>query len=406
MLATLIPFFDKDMKVCAYSLFSQKANLLLNPALQSSAVNDGAARAEGLDILQRIGIDTLSPGSDVFVPVGSIAVFSDIESQSEEMIGRLVLLFDNSVTNTPDYQKRFRQLKQKGYKLAIRKLPVKEFENYKEILSLMDYIILDYKKVDVYKAKIYFGHQYPNIKICVGNIEKQEVFDDVRVDRAFHLFEGAFYRIPVTKGQTEVEPLKVNYLELMNIVNDVDFELTKAADVIGRDTALVVSLLEMVNRIAAKSEVTSIRHAAALLGQRELKKWINTVITKELCADRPNEITRVSLLRAKFMECLAPSFGMGMKASELFLMGLFSVLNIILSMPMEEALNKVNVSRDIRDALLSCKGEFAEIYGFMTAYENADWQEVSRMQILKNIDNDAVFKAYIEAVCWYKEMFF
>ena len=406
MLATLIPFFDKDMKVCAYSLFSQKANLLLNPALQSSAVNDGAARVEGLDILQRIGIDTLSPGSDVFVPVGSIAVFSDIESQSEEMIGRLVLLFDNSVTNTPDYQKRFRQLKQKGYKLAIRKLPVKEFENYKEILSLMDYIILDYKKVDVYKARVYFGNQYPNIRICVGNIEKQEVFDDVRVDRAFHLFEGAFYRIPVTKGQTEVEPLKVNYLELMNIVNDVDFELTKAADVIGRDTALVVSLLEMVNRIATKSEVTSIRHAAALLGQRELKKWINTVITKELCADRPNEITRVSLLRAKFLECLAPSFGMGMKASELFLMGLFSVLNIILSMPMEEALNKVNVSKDIREALLSCKGEFADIYGFMTAYENADWQEVSRMQILKNIDSDAVFKAYIEAVCWYKEMFF
>ncbi|MDE6902596.1 MAG: HDOD domain-containing protein [Lachnospiraceae bacterium] len=406
MLATLIPFFDKDMKVCAYSLFSQKANLLLNPALQSSAVNDGAARVEGLDLLQRIGIDTLSPGTDVFVPVGSIAVFSDIESQSEAMIGRLVLLFDNSVTNTPDYQERFRQLKQKGYKLAIRKLPVKEIENYKEILSLMDYIILDYKKVDVYKARIYFGNQYPNIRICVGNIEKQEVFDDVRMDRAFHLFEGAFYRIPVTKGQTEVEPLKVNYLELMNIVNDVDFELTKAADVIGRDTALVVSLLEMVNRIATKSEVTSIRHAAALLGQRELKKWINTVITKELCADRPNEITRVSLLRAKFLECLAPSFGMGMKASELFLMGLFSVLNIILSMPMEEALNKVNVSKDIREALLSCKGEFADIYGFMTAYENADWQEVSRMQILKNIDSDAVFKAYIEAVCWYKEMFF
>lgn len=378
----------------------------MNPALQSSAVNDGAARVEGLDLLQRIGIDTLSPGTDVFVPVGSIAVFSDIESQSEAMIGRLVLLFDNSVTNTPDYQERFRQLKQKGYKLAIRKLPVKEIENYKEILSLMDYIILDYKKVDVYKARIYFGNQYPNIRICVGNIEKQEVFDDVRMDRAFHLFEGAFYRIPVTKGQTEVEPLKVNYLELMNIVNDVDFELTKAADVIGRDTALVVSLLEMVNRIATKSEVTSIRHAAALLGQRELKKWINTVITKELCADRPNEITRVSLLRAKFLECLAPSFGMGMKASELFLMGLFSVLNIILSMPMEEALNKVNVSKDIREALLSCKGEFADIYGFMTAYENADWQEVSRMQILKNIDSDAVFKAYIEAVCWYKEMFF
>lgn len=406
MLATLIPFFDKDMKVCAYSLFSQKKNLLLNPTHQTSAVNDGAARVEGLDILQNIGIDTLSPDTDVFLPVGSIAVFSDIEAESGAMLGRLVLLFDNSVMNTPDYESRLRELKQKGYKLAIRKLPVIEFENYREILSLMDYIILDNKKVDVFKAKIYFMHQYPNIKICVGNVEKQEIFDQLKEDAAFHLFEGAFYRIPVTKGQTEVEPLKVNYLELMNIVNDVDFELTKAADVIGRDTALVVSLLEMVNRTVVKSEVTSIRHAAALLGQRELKKWINTVITKELCADRPNEIARVSLLRAKFMECLAPAFGMATKASELFLMGLFSVLDIILSMPMDEALNRVNVSKDIREALLNHKGDLADIYDFMMAYENADWQEVSRLLILKNVDNDAVYKAYVDAVCWYKKMFF
>ena len=198
----------------------------------------------------------------------------------------------------------------------------------------------------------------------------------------------------------------MNYLELMNIVNDADFELTRAADVIGRDTALVVSLLEMVNRTVVKSEVTSIRHAAALLGQRELKKWINTVITKELCADRPNEITRVSLLHAKFMECLAPVFGMAMKASELFLMGLFSVLDIILRMPMEDALNKVNVSRDIREALLHHQGDLADVYDFMIAYETADWQEVSRIQILRNIDNDAVYKAYMDAVCWYKEMFF
>lgn len=406
MLATLIPLFDKDMKVCAYSLFSQKENLLLSPAHQASAVNDGAARVDGLDILQSIGIDTLSPETDVFLPVGSIAVFSDIEAQSEAMLGRLVLLFDNSIANTEDYRRRLKQLKEKGYKLAIRKLPVMEFENYSDILLLMDYIFLDCKKVDVFKAKIYFERQFPEIKICVGNIEKQESFDILKEDKAFCLFEGAFYRIPVTKGQTEVEPLKVNYLELMNIVNDADFELQKAADVIGRDTALVLSLLEMVNRLRVNSEVTSIRHAAVILGQRELKKWINTVITRELCADKPNEITRVSLLRAKHLECLAPSFGMGMKASELFLLGLFSVLDIILSVPMEEALNKVNVSRDIRDALLNHKGEFADIYDFMVAYENADWQEVSRLLILKNVDNDAVYKAYIDAVCWYKKMFF
>lgn len=406
MLATLIPFFDKDMKVSAYSLFSQKENYLLNPELQGSAVLSGSGRVSGLDILHNIGIDTLSPDTNVFLPIGPINIFSDIEAQAEDMKDRLVLLCDNSIANTEDYRKRLKQLKDNGYKLAIFKLPVAEFENYKEILRLMDYIILDCKKVDVMKAKIYFSHQYPNIKIYVGDVENQEMFDKLKKDKAFHLFEGAFYRIPVTKGETKIEPLKVNYLELMNTVNDADYELTQAADIIGRDTALVLALLEMVNRIAINSRITSIRHAAAILGQRELKKWINTVITKELCADKPNEITRLSLLRAKFAESLAQSFGLSMKASELFLMGLFSVLDIILNVPLEEALSKVNVSKDITEALIHHKGELAEVYDFMIAYENADWQEVCRWLIVKNIGIDDIYKAYTDSVCWYKDMFF
>lgn len=406
MLATLIPFFDRDMKVSAYSLFSQKENYLLNPERQSSALLDGAGRVSGLDIIQSIGIDTLSPDSKVFLPVGPINVFADIEEQSADMKDRLVLLFDRSIANTEDYARRLRQLKDSGYTLAMMKLPVAEFENYRAILDSIDYMILDCKHVDVMKAKIYFSHQYPNIKICVGNIENQETFDRLKDDEAFHMFEGAFYRIPVTRGQTTIEPLKVNYLELMKIVNDEDYELTQAADIIGRDTALVLSLLEMVNRIAVNSEVTSIRHAAAILGQRELKKWINTVITKELCADKPNEITRLSLLRAKFAEALSPAFGLAMKESESFLMGLFSVLDIILNVPLAEALGRVNVSKDISEALINRKGELADLYGFVISYESADWQEVCRMLIVKNVDVDTVYRAYTTAVSWYKEMFF
>jgi EAL and modified HD-GYP domain-containing signal transduction protein len=232
------------------------------------------------------------------------------------------------------------------------------------------------------------------------------MFDHLKEDESYSLFEGRFYRLPVTKGETEVAPLKVNYLELMNIVNDNDYELTKAADIIGRDTALVVELLKVVNRIAVNSEVTSIRHAAAILGQKELKRWINTVITKELCADRPNEVARISLLRAKFAECLAPNFGLAMKSSELFLMGLFSVLDIILNMKMEDALKKVNVSKEISDALINHKGEFADVYDFMIAYENADWQEVCRQLIVKDISDDIIYDAYTETVCWYRDMFF
>ncbi|MCM1468545.1 MAG: HDOD domain-containing protein [Alistipes sp.] len=407
MLVTLIPFFDKNMKVSAYSLFSQKENYLLNPDLQGSAVLNGAGRIDGLEVIENIGLDTLTPNTDVFLHIGPINVFSDIESQVDvKTRRRLVLLFDNSITNTDDYRKRLKELKDAGFKMAIYKIPIAEFESKKEILQMMSYIILDCKRIHLDKAKIYFSHQFPQIKICVGNVDDQATFDKLKDDEMFPFFEGRFYRLPVTKGETKLEPLKVNYLELMNIVNDADYELTQAADVIGRDTALVVSLLDMVNRIAINSKITSIRHAAAILGQKELKKWLNTVITKELCADKPNEINRISLLRAKFAETLAPAFGLAVKSSELFLMGLFSVLDIILDVPMAEALDKVNVSKDIRDAILEQKGEFSEVYEFMKAYENADWQEVCRMLIVRNVDIDTVYKAYTETVTWYRKMFY
>lgn len=406
MLATLIPFFDKEMKVSAYALASQKENSLLNPPIFGTSSPNGLAEIEGLEILHNIGLDTLSPGTDVLIPVTHIAVFSDLESKCDEFRGRVVLVFDGEVENNDAYRNRFKKLKSEGYKLAMSKLPVERYEAYKELLQMMDYVILDQKEVDLSKVKFYFRRQYPQIKMCVGNIDGQEIFDSLKDDENFYRFEGKFYRIPITKGETEVSPLKMNYLELMNIVNDADFELTEAADVIGRDTALVVELLKMVNHIAINSQVTSIRHAAAILGQRELKKWINTVITKELCADRPNEVSRTSMLRAKFMECLAPVFGLGTKSAEVFLMGLFSILDIILDMSMEDALKKVTVSREIEDALVRRTGELADIYSFVVSYEAADWQEISRQLIVLGVDTDMIYQAYTETVCWYKEMFF
>lgn len=405
MLVTLIPLFDETMTVRAYSLFTQKKNYLLNPSLLGTGSNDGAAGIVGLEVIENMGIETISSDKEIFVTINNISIFTDIEVQCKAPHERIVLLFDNQITPDEMYVDRLRELKAAGFKLAIRKLPVASFEAYKEILLMLDYLLLDHKKIDITKAKIYFSKLYPNIKLCAGNIQSQEIFEALKADGGYQLYEGEFFRMPVTKGQTEVSPLKVNYIELLNMVNASDFDLTKAADVIGRDTALVISLLKMVNKMARNSEITSIRHAAAMLGQRELKKWINTAVTNQLCADRPNEITRVSLLRAKFAENLASAFEMSMQSSELFLMGLFSVLDLILDKPMEEALKMVKVSKEINAALIEGKGPFAEVLDFVTQYENANWQEVSRLMVLKNMDMNKVYEAYIDSLKWYRTLF-
>ncbi len=405
MLITLIPLFDANMAVSAYSLFTQKKNLLLNPSLLGTGGNDGAGNILGLEVIKKMGIDTLSGKMPVFVEVDNISMFADVVSQCSAPTKRIVLLFDNMIKPEEMYINRLKELKSQGFQLAIRKLVIADFEPYREVLSLMNYIFLDHKKIVIESAKIYFTMIYPNIKLIAGNIKTAEIFEELRLKGGYHFYEGEFFRTPITKGEHEVAPLKVNYIELLNLVNNSDFDLTRAADIIGRDTALVISLLKMVNKMAMNSEITSIRHAAAMLGQRELKKWINTAVANALYADKPNEITRVSLIRAKFAENLASSFDLTINAEELFLMGLFSVLDVILEMPMEKALSIVKVSKPISDALINGKGKFAKILNFLIQYENGNWQEVSRLMIIDKIEMPNVYDAYINTLNWYKNLF-
>ncbi len=405
MLATLIPLFDENMAVKAFSLFAQKENFLLNPSLLGTGAYSGVGQIDGLEVIESTGLETLSEDADIFVSVNNISLFADIESQCKADSGRIVILMDNSVKPEESYINRIKELKKLGYKLAVRKLLVADFENYKPIIKLLDFILLDYKRIDISKAKIYFSKLYPGLKLVALNIDSQETFDTLKTDGGYHLYEGSFYRLPVRKGDAEIAPVKVNYIELLNIVNASDFDLTKAADVIGRDTALVVSLLKMVNNMTVNSGITSIRHAAAMLGQRELKKWINTAVASKMCEDKPSELTRLTLIRAKFAENLAPYFGLGGQSAELFLMGLFSLLDIILNKPMSEALKLMKVSKNIQNALVKGSGEFAEVLQFIKCYEAADWTEVSRLMLLKNLDMKDVSKANLDTLAWYRDLF-
>ncbi len=402
MLVSLIPLFDKDMAISAYSLFTQKSNFYLNPSYLGTGQLDGAARVDGLEVIQNMGIETLSRANEVFVSVTNMSLFSDIEAQCDAAHDRLVLLIDHAVKPEPMYVERIQELRDKGYKFAIRKLLVHEFQAYTEVLKRMDYVFLNHKKVDLQKATIYFSKLFPNIKICAAEVDTVEDFERLKTTTQCTLFEGAFYKLPITDGQTEVNPLKVNYIELLNAVNQDDFDLTKAADIIGRDPALTISLLRMVNNMTLKSEITSIRHAAAMLGQKELKKWITTAVVDQLCSDKPNEITRLAMLRAKFAENLAGSFEMAMLASEIFLMGLFSVLDVILDQDMSEALKLVRVPKNVSEALINKSGKLAPLYDFILNYEKANWEEVSRQMILLDIPMNVLYKAYIDALVWYR----
>ena len=404
MMLTLIPFFDRNMSVSAYSLFTRKNNFLMNPSLLGSRQFDGAAYVDGLELIQELGTTTLSGGKPIFVSLNNISIFSSLESQCKNTNHAPILLIDQTFPPVSMYTDRIRELREFGYHFAIRNLPVHCYEDYAPILSQMDYILIDCQKIDAVKASFYFRKLYPDICICASNIPDMETFGKLSPAETISLFEGTFFRMPVTRGEHKVSPLKINYISLLNLIEEDDFDLTKAADIISQDTALIISLLRLANTRSFNSEITSVRVAVSMLGQKDLTRWIQTTVIEKLCSDKPNELMRLSLLRAKFAENLAPVFGMAMRSQELFLVGLFSILDIILDCSMEEALSMVRVSGKIRTALLEHTGSLAEVLHFIVKYESAEWQEVSRQLVLKNIEIPDVSHAWVSSLQWYAKL--
>ena len=404
MMLTLIPFFDRNMSVSAYSLFTRKNNFLMNPSLLGSRQFDGAACVDGLELIQELGTTTLSGGKPIFVSLNNISIFSSLESECKNTNHAPILLIDQTFPPVSMYTDRIRELREFGYHFAIRNLPVHCYEDYAPILSQMDYILIDCQKIDAVKASFYFRKLYPDICICASNIPDTETFGKLSPAETISLFEGTFFRMPVTRGEHKVSPLKINYISLLNLIEEDDFDLTKAADIISQDTALIISLLRLANTRSFNSEITSVRVAVSMLGQKDLTRWIQTTVIEKLCSDKPNELMRLSLLRAKFAENLAPVFGMAMRSQELFLTGLFSILDIILDCSMEEALSMVRVSGKIRTALLEHTGSLAEVLHFIVKYESAEWQEVSRQLVLKNIEIPDVSHAWVSSLQWYAKL--
>ncbi|MCR4831465.1 MAG: HDOD domain-containing protein [Pseudobutyrivibrio sp.] len=405
MLATLVPLFNGDMSVASYCLYAQKENMYEHPHLLGAGKYDGAGAIVGIEVFESVSEDDLVLNCSIIIPINNISLFSNIEEQLKGFDGRIILLVDQSIKPEESYNKRLLDLKSKGFKLAMKDLPITSIDTFKFMLDDFDLFLINSEAGDVIEQAKEFRKVLPNMDFCAENLHSVEEFEKAKESGLFKIFEGTFFRVPINKGDTQISPIKINYVKLMKVVNDVDFDLEDVANVVGQDPALSIELLQIANRLTINSHIRSIAQATALLGQKELRRWLNTTLFNGLATGKPNEIARLSLIRARFAENLAPVFDYAMRKDELFLMGLFSLINLILDMPMEEALNELGVSNEIKNALVNDDGIFAPQLEFLLSYEAGDWQEVSRLMVLHDIEMHDVYEAYVEALKWYGNMF-
>ncbi|MDR1135381.1 MAG: HDOD domain-containing protein [Clostridiales Family XIII bacterium] len=405
LLIVPVPLFNENIAVQAYYFRYRKGNGILDGA--SANMLDGAMIAHPLEMLNMVSLEALTMGKPIFVPITKYMLLGRLESQCMQPEDKIVFLIDGTeIGDVEQYLGNIARLKSFGYRFGCQK--VKSPDKLIPLLEFCDFVFYDsraWNEAEEVKAKLSAAGLEKSIQNVYTHIDTCDIFKHIST-RYRGLYEGRFYRTPLTKGKHEVSPLQANLINLMNMVRDDSFEFSHIASVIQKDPALTVSLLRLVNSafFALKEKVKTISQAVVMLGQTEVSKWITTAVAKLLGADRPGEVTRISLIRAKFAEELAVKFGMEKEAQSLFLMGLFSVLDAILDMPLEEALKLVHVSDEIYSALSEGKGAYADIYKFMIDYESANWNSVSRTLILEDMKASDVYDAYVKALVWYNNL--
>ena len=216
----------------------------------------------------------------------------------------------------------------------------------------------------------------------------------------FSYFQGYFFSKPEKIEIKELSSSKVNLLRLLAEVTRKETTLEKLQEIISVDIAISYKLMRFLNSayFYRLQEVKSVKHAIAYLGERELRRFVLLVVVSELASEQPGELTRLALVRAKFCELLGEASPYRDRADELFIMGLFSLLDTMLGSPMERIMDRLPIGRTVKDALTRKAGVMAMFLQVAEAFErNQHKRIVSLLRELK-VNTKNITDSYIRAV--------
>jgi len=397
-----VPFFDAEMKVHAYRMMTQDGDKLLGSA-EDHRMLGGELLAPALEFVHEIGTEPFAGENDFFVEVSKYQLLIGMPLSMHIPPDNLVCIIEKETLVDNAAYAKLGILKRKGYRLAVDGFP--RAISMDTAVKVFDYILLSHNdekfNVELKEIRPYIF----KTRLVITDVPDMDSFNKYSGARGV-LLSGNFYSQPITKGIVDISPLKINALHLLGQINLESFDLGEAANIIERDPALSISLLRFINAMNPdrSRKIDSIRNAVAILGQNEVKKWATIAISVGMGEDRPSEITRLSLIRAKFAENLAPSFELAIKSGALFISGLFSMLDVILQMPLAKAIDEVAASGEIRDALMDGKGPLSEVLKMIFAYEHADWHTTSLIMVRNGIDIEELSQAFIDSLYWYRQL--
>jgi EAL and modified HD-GYP domain-containing signal transduction protein len=191
-------------------------------------------------------------------------------------------------------------------------------------------------------------------------------------------------------------------LALMREAGKQELDYGKIEEVLKRDISLSYRLLKYINSsfFGLRNEIHSIRQALALLGERNVRKWVRLVGLSALGEDKSPELLQNSICRARFCEQLAERGGPTDRGDDLFLLGMFSLLVAIIDQPMAEVVEQVPLAADVKAALLGEANPLRAFLDLVVAYEQGEWGRVDACRQHVPVRTEDLPALYFDALSW------
>jgi EAL and modified HD-GYP domain-containing signal transduction protein len=268
------------------------------------------------------------------------------------------------------------------------------------LIELAGIIKIDFRltPLDTIHKTLYRLRRF-KIKLLAEKIETHEEFSKA-LKMGFSYFQGYFFSKPESILIKELTATKISMFRLLAEVTRKTTTLERLHEVISVDIAISYKLLRFLNSayFYRVEKVRTVKHAIAYLGEKELRRFVMLVLISELASDKPDELVRMALVRAKFCEQLAEASRHSFDSSELFLMGLFSFIDVMLDTRMEQIMEKLPVSESVKDALISNSGEYAVFLDIMKFYERRQLQHLGEAFRQAGVDENLVPNIYLTAL--------
>ena len=389
------PIFDRNEKVFGYELlFRDDMENIFHGS------NPDVASRSTLDSSLLVGLEVLCDGRRAFM-----------NCTRDTLVGGLITLLPShstvveileSVPVDAEVIIACQRLKEAGYLIALDDYV--SGDPREPLAEMADILKVDLKLTTPEQRTALMKKHGPwRCRMLAEKVENREEFVAAR-NQGFVYFQGYFLRRPEMLTTHDVPANRINYVRMLQAVSRAELDLPELEKLIKTEASICYRLLRYMNsaRFGFQNEIHSVRHALSILGDHEVRRWVRLIATVGAGQEKSSDLVLCALVRARFGELLSPLARHG--ESDLFLLGLFSMLDAMLEMPMSEILEKIPLDRETKAVLRGESSSLRPIYQLMLAHESGEWEAGRCICHTLQLDPDTVAASYWQSQQWARQV--